>query len=332
MAKHEAWELQSMQSAPLSVKISMTKQRIREWVDEFGEDGVYISFSGGKDSTVLLDIVRKLYPNITAVYVDTGLEYPEIKEFVKKFENVEVLRPKITFKQVIEKNGYPFISKEVSDLVSLAKRGYKSGLDKLNGVDKNGNKSEFRKGFKKWKFLLDSPFKISDECCWINKKAPIKEYEHRTNKKPMLAMMASESVFRKTSWLENGCNAFNSKRPISNPMAFWTDQDVLLYIKQNQLEIASVYGDVVYSDDDGMEYQEVLFDNQMNLKTTGCKRTGCMYCGYGCHLNNDDRFVRLKVTHPKIYEYVFKPESEGGLGYKEKIDWLNKNGNLNIRY
>ena len=92
----------------------MTQERIRGWVNEFGEDGVYVSFSGGKDSTVLLHIVRNMYPNVKAVFVDTGLEYPEIREFVKSFENVYWLRPKMNFRQVIEKYGYPFISKEVS--------------------------------------------------------------------------------------------------------------------------------------------------------------------------------------------------------------------------
>ena len=68
------------------------------------------------------------------------------------------------------------------------------------------------------------------------------------------------------------------------------------------------------------------------LRTTGCSRTGCMFCGYGCHLNNDQRFVMMKKTHPKQYDYIMRPASKGGLGYKEIIDWLNEHGNLNIKY
>ena len=98
---HTISELWQKQSLPLSIKILMTQRRIREWVTEFGEDGVYVSFSGGKDSTVLLHIVRQMYPNITAVVVDTGLEYPEIREFVKTFDNVVWLKPKKNFKQII---------------------------------------------------------------------------------------------------------------------------------------------------------------------------------------------------------------------------------------
>lgn len=119
---HTISELWQKQSLPLSIKILMTQRRIREWVTEFGEDGVYVSFSGGKDSTVLLHLVRQMYPNITAVFVDTGLEYPEIRDFVKTFDNVVWLKPKKNFKQVITDYGYPFISKEVSDKVDGARK------------------------------------------------------------------------------------------------------------------------------------------------------------------------------------------------------------------
>lgn len=121
MGKHTISDLYQMQSLPLSIKVRMTQNRIRGWVNEYGEEGVYVSFSGGKDSTVLLDMVRKMYPDVLAVFVDTGLEYPEIREFVKNFDNVEWLRPKKTFRQVIEEYGYPFISKEVSDKVHGAR-------------------------------------------------------------------------------------------------------------------------------------------------------------------------------------------------------------------
>ena len=124
MSDRTIQDLKMKQKLDLPVKLLLTESRIREWVNEFGEDGVYVSFSGGKDSTVLLDIVRNRmgYKNIPAVFIDTGLEYPEIREFVKTFENVVWLKPKITFKQVIEKYGYPFISKEVSSCVFGARK------------------------------------------------------------------------------------------------------------------------------------------------------------------------------------------------------------------
>ena len=122
MAKHTVEELQMLQALPLEVKVRKTEERIKEWVEEYGIDGVYVSFSGGKDSTVLLNIARRLFPEIKAVFVDTGLEYPEIREFVRGFDNVDWLKPKMNFKQVIEKYGYPFISKEVSECVDGARK------------------------------------------------------------------------------------------------------------------------------------------------------------------------------------------------------------------
>lgn len=113
---HTASDLKQLQSLPLSAKVILTKQRIREWYDHY--DGqVYVSFSGGKDSTVLLHIVRELYPDVEAVFVNTGLEYPEIQQFAKSFENVTILRPKMRFDEVIKTYGYPMISKEASECV-----------------------------------------------------------------------------------------------------------------------------------------------------------------------------------------------------------------------
>jgi 3'-phosphoadenosine 5'-phosphosulfate sulfotransferase (PAPS reductase)/FAD synthetase len=114
--------LRELQSYPLDLKISLTKARIREWINKFGIEGVYISFSGGKDSTVLLDIVRGLYPEIEAVFVDVPTQYPELKEFVKTFDNVTILKPKINFAQVCKKYGFPLISKEVSESVEGARK------------------------------------------------------------------------------------------------------------------------------------------------------------------------------------------------------------------
>ena len=126
-----AEELRIMQAYPLDLKIKKMKQRIREFVDYFGEQDCTVSFSGGKDSTVLLHIVRELYPNMEAVFCNTGLEYPEIQKFVKSFNNVTVLTPKMNFREVITKYGYPFISKEVAERVHNARECLKS--DDLRG-------------------------------------------------------------------------------------------------------------------------------------------------------------------------------------------------------
>jgi 3'-phosphoadenosine 5'-phosphosulfate sulfotransferase (PAPS reductase)/FAD synthetase len=131
--KHTIRELQELQALPLDLKVRLTKQRIREWIREFGEDGVYVSFSGGKDSTVLLDIVREEYPNVKAVFVDVPTQYPELKQFVQKFDNVDIIRPKMNFFEVYEKYGFPLISKEVSECVEGARK-YLTSLLKSESV------------------------------------------------------------------------------------------------------------------------------------------------------------------------------------------------------
>lgn len=352
MAKHTIEELYQWQSLPLNVKVLMTKERIREWVREYGIDGVYVSFSGGKDSTVLLHIAREMYPEIKAVFVDTGLEYPEIREFVKTFDNVDWLKPKMTFKQVIEKYGYPFITKEVSDCVYSSKKYYEKGdcnlkqparLKKLLGTLEHkekgvltGEKSNMYDR-SRYLFLLGAHFPISSKCCDVMKKEPVHKYGKKTGRKPLTAQMASESKQRARQWLVNGCNGFDMKEPISNPMAFWTEQDVLLYIKENNIGIASVYGDVVFECEQEVQLSMAdfgIFDKErQSLKTTGCERTGCMFCGYGCHLEKSpNRFERMKETHPKIYDYIMRPTEQGGLNYKEIIDWINEHGNMSIKY
>ena len=115
-------ELRILQAYPLEMKVRRTQQRIREWVDYYGIENCAVSFSGGKDSTVLLHIARSLYPNIEAVFVNTGLEYPEIQQFVRSFSNVAILKPKTLFRDIVATYGYPFVSKEVAERVHNARR------------------------------------------------------------------------------------------------------------------------------------------------------------------------------------------------------------------
>lgn len=138
--KHTLQELKMRQALPLDAKISMTKLRIRQWVEHYGINGVYVSFSGGKDSTVLLHIARSIYPEMRAMFIDTGLEYPEIRNFVKTFDFVDIVKPKLTFKQVIDKYGYPFISKEVSETVYGARK-YLTELTQHATITKAGRQA-----------------------------------------------------------------------------------------------------------------------------------------------------------------------------------------------
>jgi 3'-phosphoadenosine 5'-phosphosulfate sulfotransferase (PAPS reductase)/FAD synthetase len=332
----------------------MTQLRIRAWYEHW--DGqVYVSFSGGKDSTVLKHIVDGMYSDVPAVFVNTGLEYPEIQQFVRdikagKYEcfnsDIEILRPEMRFDEVIKKYGYPVISKEVSQTVSEARKNVQTGkytyrVEKLNGtaLDKNGNLSTYN--IPQYKYLLDAPFNISDKCCNVMKKSPSKIYEKVTSRKPFIGTMANESRLRKTNWIRHGCNAFNQKRPTSQPLSFWTEQDIYHYIKKYNVPYCSVYSDIVIDDcsNDTIDGQINMidflgcYDKDDRLKTTGCDRTGCIFCMFGCHLEKDpNRFQRLKQIHPRQYDYCINggeydesgkwQPSKQGLGLGKVLDYI----------
>ena len=282
--KHTSYDLEQMQSLPLEAKVRMTQQRIKAWYEHFDGE-VYVSFSGGKDSTVLKHIVDGLYPDVPSVFVNTGLEYPEVRRFALKQPNVLRVDPKMKFYEVIERYGYPVPSKEQAKYIYETRTTKSETLRQIHLHGKNGTRSG--KISDKWLYLLDAPFKISHKCCDIMKKAPSKKYERETGRKPIVGTMTHESRLRREAWMQHGCNAFDSKRPVSQPMSFWTEQDVLQYIKTNGLEIASVYGDIVETDG--------------QLRLTGCQRTGCMFCMFG--IDQDDtpnRFQKMAHTHTNI--------------------------------
>ena len=280
----ELWQLKQLQALPLEVKILKTQQRIAEWYEHW-KGQVYVSFSGGKDSTVLLHLVRELYPEVPAVFIDTGLEYPEIREFVKTFDNIIILRPKKSFKEVINDYGYPVISKEISQYLYQIKT---TKSEKLRNRRLYGNEKGQFKLPKKWVSFIEAPFKISHKCCNVMKKAPIHSFENKTGLRPIIGTLTDESNLRKTNYLKYGCNSFVSNK--SQPLSFWTEQDILEYLHIKKLPIASVYGDII-------------FENG-TYKTTGVKRTGCMFCMFGVQLEKgENRFQKMKRTHPKIYNY-----------------------------
>ena len=379
---HQASDLKQMQSLPLEAKIRMTKQRIKIWYESWvrfeihdtatgktryvtydtrkGEpplketeyiesayDGqVYVSFSGGKDSTVLKHIVDSMYDDVPSLFVNTGLEYPEIQKFAMSQKNVVTVRPKMRFDEVVKKYGYPVISKETSKIIKEGRRAIEKGdmdyyaLKRLQGrlIDKNGNKSMFN--CEKWGFMLNAPYEISSQCCDVMKKRPAKAYEKETGRKALIGTLASESLLRKQQWIKAGCNAFENKRPTSQPLSFWTEQDILHYIKKYDIPYCSVYGDIQAKSEgeDTVKGQMNLIDYlecyepEDLLETTGCERTGCIFCMFGCHREKEpNRFQKLKETHPRQYQYCigggemvdgkWQPSKEG-LGLGKVLDYI----------
>ncbi len=159
------YELAQKQSLPLDCKVRLAELRIEQWYEHW-QGQVYVAFSGGKDSTVLLSLVRKRYPDVPAVFFDTGLEFPEIRDFVATVRNVTWLKPKMTFRSVLQKYGYPVVSKRVaryvSDLVRESKDNYSTCNLRRTGMNRAGEYCPSMKLSQKWMYLVNAPFKISN--------------------------------------------------------------------------------------------------------------------------------------------------------------------------
>lgn len=305
---HDAERLRELRELPLERKVLISQARIIEWYSK--HDGkVYVSFSGGKDSTVLLDMVRNLFPEVPAAFVNTGLEFPEIREFALSHENVTEVTPvwgqnkfgkergtHKTFVDVLTCYGYPIITKQVSQAIHEA-RGKPHGAkwkQVFEGYQRRDGGQSFY-DFSRWKPLYPLPFRISDHCCNVSKKQPVKQYGKQAGRVPYVGSMAGESMQRYASWIRYGCNVFSDKSPSSRPLSFWTEQDVLQYIKRHDLPYCSVYGDIV--------------EENGRLRCTGRDRTGCVFCGFGIHIQGKrglTNFEMLKETHPKLYSYCLR--------------------------
>ena len=264
--------LRQRQSLPLEAKVAFSENRIREFYNQT-EGKVYVAFSGGKDSTVLLDIVRSLYPTIPAVFNNTRQDFPEIRSFVNETPNVVKLSPVKKFRQVLEEDGWPVISKKTA-----------KALNKLQTLQKDDPMFETYENLisERWRFLKDAPFKISAFCCEALKKRPAKMYEKATGRAPILGMMASDSDQRELTYMRRGgCNSY-TRNTGSWPLAIWRERDIWEYIKNRGLPHSSIYDKGYY-------------------------RTGCMFCLFGIHLDcgfkGENRIQTLARTHPKLWEF-----------------------------
>lgn len=278
--------LESLRSMSLESKIVQTKYLIKQAVHEFGIDKVYISYSGGKDSTVLSHIAKQLYPDILHIFANTTNEFPETLKHIKweKEQNktniitvlpIDANGELWTFKRVVEYYGYPMFSKRVSNAI----RTYQHALSertKQNSID------YIDRNFKKYSKYKELP--ISDKCCEKLKKNPIRRKAKELGLKcAILGILASESYQREKDWLEYGCNVFHERKDNQcRPLSFWTDDDIMEYIKKYNVKIPDLYNN-------------------------GYSRNGCMFCGFGAHLEGEpNRFQKLAQTHPDQYKYFIK--------------------------
>mgnify|MGYP003623619874 CR=1 FL=1 len=197
-------DLREMQAWPLDRKVRETQRLIAEWHDTFSGE-IYCSFSAGKDSTLLLHLAREVCPDIPAVYVDTGCEYPENVAFAKTVPNVTWLQYNMSFADVVQTFGYPVISKDVSKRIYYARMGSAWAQNQLNGFNSDGTPSKFNERFMKWRVLLDAPFPIAEKCWGELKTKPPARYQRESGRKDTITgVMARESKRGETTFLKYG--------------------------------------------------------------------------------------------------------------------------------
>ena len=285
--------LDEMLNWPLEQKVDHTLEVMEVFMSRL-EGKVYVSFSGGKDSTVLMFLARMLNPDILGVFCNTGCEDPSIIRFVneKKDEgwNITTIRPKKTPREVWAKYGFPLVSKEQAEMIYSVRynpnsvRAQKALNHEIFGIKK------------KWRFLIDEPFCTNSWCCEVLKKAPFHHFEMQTGLSPILGIMASESRLRRNTYLrQGGCNVFSetdSGRNYSHPLSIWTDDDIFNFVRKNNLAIADIY--------------------------KSQKRSGCVACGFGAQFADDTRFQYLYEHHPKYYQMVMNFQNNGVL-YRDAL-------------
>lgn len=255
----------------------------------FSGNNAYVSFSGGKDSTVLLHLAKMIKPNIRTVFFNTTNEYPEIYRFVKE-TGCERISAETNLRTVIEKCGFPLISKEQSQYIREARN---TNSEKLLDLRLDGRKGSQGKIAIKWQHLIDAPFEVSEQCCWYLKKRPAIKFEKENKLLPIIGTCVDESKLRLQKYLKHGCNAFEMRRPASYPLSIWTQWDIWDFINDNDIPYCEIYD-------------------------SGAEQTGCMICGFGCH--HDNRFERLQELHPKMYD-IGMSYKNSGVTYKEAIDF-----------
>ena len=118
--------------------------------------------------------------------------------------------------------------------------------------------------------LFYSDIPVSNKCCDIMKKNPINNYIKETGGKPIIATLAAESRQRTNGWVNTGCNNFDKRNPMSKPLSFWTEQDILEYLHRYNVPYSSIYGDILM-DENGKYYTS-------GAKTRARERLIMTYC------------------------------------------------------
>lgn len=339
-------ELRQRVAWPLDLKLEYFCKIVSQFIIHT-RGGAYMSFSGGKDSKVGVDIVDKIYdgtfkhitpnwdrlvsfPKPVKLFSNTGLEFPEIVDYVKEHDNVVIVKPKMGFTRVIKEVGVAVGSKMIAEMVSRLKGYISNPSDKnaatkrlyMQGIRKDGTESKGSKLSEKWKYLIDAPFNVSGKCCDILKKEPFESYHKETGKHPIVFTTVGEGAIRKTSYFKTGCNTFTDGKEKSRPLSIFTEADIWEYAARFKIRFAEVY------------YEREIPVEQVDgsIKVTKIEaesRTGCMFCMFGIHLEDkkkNNRIQRIAISHPKMHDVIINKSGLGEVLKYIKVPYMPMTG------
>lgn len=269
------------------------------------ENNAYISFSGGKDSTILHYLIDLALPNnnIPRVYLNTGIEYRYVRKFVEELakndNRIIVLNSGVNIKQMLEKDGYPFKSKQHSHNLAIYcrnkdKEEYNLSLKRYLGIIESNTLFRCPK-YLEYQFTKDFELKCSDQCCYKLKKYPAKKWAKENNKTITLTGMRKEEGGQRASIdciVIDKDNKLTKFHPLLVVNEDWENE----FINRYNIQLCKLY------------YPPFNF-----------KRTGCKGCPFSLDLQEQlDIMEHLLPNEKNQCEILWKPvyEEYRRIGYR----------------
>lgn len=319
-----------LQRLPYDVKRDWAICKAQEFYEEM--KGKVFCSVGGLDSMVLIIMLRKYVdPGIIGMSV-SSLEDRSIQMIHRQLPNMAIVKPYKTMVQVIREHGYPVISKEKAGKIQMLQRPTAKNATVRNAIitGDTGAYGGWKKGTRmrlpeKWLRLFagpenekygtkyqTAPFRVSPDCCYWMKEKPADDWAKKAGLKPYMGLMASEGGQRQKALMKHGCNYYGKTVQRSCPFAIFMRDDLLRLALELKVPVPEIYGEI-------KEQPNGL------LETTEAKRTGCMDCGFGIHVEGrPHRFDRMRQKDYRQWKFWMYDMEWGkvldyiGIGWKDE--------------
>lgn len=279
---------------------------IKTTINKYGEENFYISFSGGKDSTVVSRLVDMALPEnkIPRVFINTGIEYNAIVKFVNELavqdDRFVIIKPSNPIKETLERYGYPFKSKEHAKKVHEYRTMHHLSpyiQRYLRGCNEDGTHSCFKcPDVLQYQFTEENTLNISHLCCNKLKKEPAHKWAKETGKSIVITGIRAEEGGAR---VQVGCIIKKGDSIVKfHPLIKVNDEWENWFIQKEKIQLCELY------------YEPYNFE-----------RTGCKGCPFALNLQDQlETMERYLPAERKQCEYIWKPvyEEYRRLGYRLK--------------